>query len=330
MLPPSPIADPYISDGSPGGQLPVGQITRSQVPGHQAPADQTLADHTLADQVSADQMLVDQISGPQAPARQAVDGLALAIAPLGRYQEAAGSLPGSPPSGSPHTGSQPSRSQQPVSQQPASQQGRLSPEGSALLPSPWPLWQAPFAEVQNATAGQQLSGPWKLLLLGDGSPTRHLQLLTGLPLEVELIAMAAETGGRGEAPAPAEIQELQQPLLRRQVWLNCGAISLGWAESWWNQQEAESHLRDRRQPIWRSLTSGRAELFREVDGLAQVYAPWLEERFGCAGPFWSRHYRFFRQGRELTVIREVFSPVLETWLGPALGRDTPTQFRDIS
>ncbi|MEB3183678.1 MAG: chorismate pyruvate-lyase family protein, partial [Cyanobacteriota bacterium] len=35
------------------------------------------------------------------------------------------------------------------------------------------------------------------------------------------------------------------------------------------------------------------------------------------GPFWSRHYRFFRQGRELTVIREVFSPQLETWLGPA-------------
>ena len=54
-----------------------------------------------------------------------------------------------------------------------------------------------------------------------------------------------------------------------------------------------------------------------LDGLARVEAPALEAGFGCPGPYWSRHYRFFRQGRELTVIREVFSPLLEEWLGPA-------------
>lgn len=203
--------------------------------------------------------------------------------------------------------------------------------GEALLPSPRSLWQAPFTEVRDATAGLQLSGPWKLLLLGDGSPTRHLQLLTGRPLEVELIAMAADpplpVGGE---PPPAEVAELEPPLLRRQVWLSCGALTLGWAESWWNRQQAEQHLQDRSQPIWRSLTSGRAELFREVDGLGQVQAPWLEARFGSPGPFWSRHYRFFRQGRELTVIREVFSPLLETWLGPAQGRKPPSPFHDNS
>ena len=184
-----------------------------------------------------------------------------------------------------------------------------------LLPSPVPLWQAPVADVLAALAGQELSGAWKLLLLGDGSPTRHLQLLTGQPLEVELIAMAPEPGD--DPLVPLEVAELEEPLMRRQVWLACGDRTLGWAESWWNRSAAESHLRDRRQPIWRSLTEGRAELFREVDGLGQVQADWLEERFGQAGPFWSRHYRFFRQGRELTVIREVFSPALETWLGPA-------------
>ena len=127
--------------------------------------------------------------------------------------------------------------------------------------------------------------------------------------------MAAEPGGC--AGAPPEVAHLAEPLLRRQVWLACGDRTLGWAESWWNQAEAEAHLQDRRLPIWRSLTAGRAELFREVDGFGQVQETWLEERFGCAGPFWSRHYRFFRQGRELTVIREVFSPALERWLGPA-------------
>ena len=84
-----------------------------------------------------------------------------------------------------------------------------------------------------------------------------------------------------------------------------------------HQAVAQRHLQDRSLPIWRSLTADRAELFREVDGLARVSAPWLEERFGRSGPFWSRHYRFFRGGRELTVIREVFSPALERWLGPS-------------
>jgi chorismate-pyruvate lyase len=117
--------------------------------------------------------------------------------------------------------------------------------------------------------------------------------------------------------APAEVNELDRPLLRRQVWLRCGSHTLAWAESWWNQGEAERHLQERNQPIWRSLTANRAELYREVDGLALVEAPALATGFGRSGPYWSRHYRFFRGGRELTVIREVFSPELEHWLGPA-------------
>jgi chorismate--pyruvate lyase len=199
-----------------------------------------------------------------------------------------------------------------------------------LMPSPRALWQSPLAEVVEARAGAELSGAWKLLLLGDGSPTRHLQLLTGDPVEVELIAMAPECDS--DPCAPAEVAELEEPLLRRQVWLNCGNRTLGWAESWWNRQQAESHLRDRSQPIWRNLTAGRAELFREVDGLGQVEADWLEKRFGCPGPFWSRHYRFFRQGRELTVIREVFSPALAEWLGPPTrpGRQEATALHDVS
>ena len=114
---------------------------------------------------------------------------------------------------------------------------------------------------------------------------------------------------------------MQAPLLRRQVWLTCGGRPLAWAESWWNQAEAELHLKDRNLPIWKSLTQGRSELFREVDGLALVQANWLDETFGHRGPFWSRHYRFFRGGAALTVIREVFSPQLETWLGPTLRQE---------
>ena len=166
---------------------------------------------------------------------------------------------------------------------------------------------------------RQLPGAWRLMLLGDGSPTRHLQLLTGQPVAVDLIAMEPEAGPPRNAPP--EVAELQGPLLRRQVWLTCGGMPLAWAESWWNREEADLHLQDRNIPIWRSLTQGRSELFREVDGLALVQADWLAHTFGHRGPFWSRHYRFFRSGKALTVIREVFSPQLETWLGATLRQE---------
>jgi len=196
---------------------------------------------------------------------------------------------------------------------------RTASGAPGLLPSPRPVWQASLADVADGRAGDALSGPWKLLLLGDGSPTRHLRLLSGAPLTIGLIAMEPDAPASGERPR--EVDELVPPLLRRQVWLTCGGESLGWAESWWNQDQAEACLRNRRQPIWSSLTEGRTELFREVDGLALVEADWLTQRFQRAGPYWSRHYRFFREGRELTVIREVFSPALERWLGPAAARE---------
>ncbi|HCV57586.1 MAG TPA: DUF98 domain-containing protein, partial [Synechococcales bacterium UBA12195] len=104
---------------------------------------------------------------------------------------------------------------------------------------------------------------------------------------------------------------------------------LAWAESWWNQQQAEEHLKEKDQPIWRSLTSNRAELFREVDGVALVQADWLHERLQGEGPFWSRHYRFFRKGQPLTVIREVFSPKLERWLGRAIDAENNEVFLNM-
>jgi methylenetetrahydrofolate reductase (NADPH) len=77
--------------------------------------------------------------------------------------------------------------------------------GSSLLPSPRTLWQAPFQDVVEARAGRQLTGPWRLLLLGDGSPTRHLQLLTGDPVRA------------GDQPTSRPVNELEAVRLLQQV-----------------------------------------------------------------------------------------------------------------
>ncbi len=151
------------------------------------------------------------------------------------------------------------------------------------------------------------------MLLGDGSPTRHLQLLTRKETKVKLIGMDIEQLSRKEAPE--EINQLKNPLIRRQVWIENDEISLAWAESWWNIEQVQLSLTNTKDPIWKNLTKDRSELFREVDAISIVNSAWLQKRFKAKGPFWSRNYRFFRNKKPLTIIREVFNPSIEKWLG---------------
>ena len=153
------------------------------------------------------------------------------------------------------------------------------------------------------------------MLLGDGSPTRHLQLLTNQETRINLIAMEIDTLFYKEGPK--EIDQLKVPLIRRQVWINNKNKNLAWAESWWNSEQVKENLKAKEEPIWKNLTQDRSELFREVDSISIVNSQWLEKKFSFQGPFWSRNYRFFRNKKPLTIIREVFNPYLETYLGPS-------------
>ena len=54
------------------------------------------------------------------------------------------------------------------------------------------IWKASKDNVVSGKGHQKLSGPWKLMLLGDGSPTRHLKLLTGHEVAIKVIIMAME------------------------------------------------------------------------------------------------------------------------------------------
>ena len=158
-----------------------------------------------------------------------------------------------------------------------------------------------------------IPGAWKLMLLGDGSPTRHLQLLTKKETKIKLIGMEIEQISIKDAPE--EIKELKTPLIRRQVWIENDNITLAWAESWWNIEQVRLNLTNTNDPIWKNLTKDRSELFREVDAISIVNSPWLNKQFKSQGPFWSRNYRFFRNKKPLTIIREVFNPAIEKWLG---------------
>lgn len=160
----------------------------------------------------------------------------------------------------------------------------------------------------------QLSPPWQMLLLGDGSPTRHLRLLTGERTEVDVIDMSlVEEGDDG---APAQIKSIPSPRVRRQVWLRTpSGQRLAYATSWWDAQVVDEYLQNRSIPIWDNLSRKHTELYRDIQGVYYGECEPLGIAFGQSGAFWGRHYLFWHHGKPLTLIYEVFSPYLQKYLG---------------
>jgi chorismate lyase len=177
-----------------------------------------------------------------------------------------------------------------------------------------PIWSGGKESIQAGLPHQQLSPSWQILLLGDGSPTHLLQLLTGEKTEVDVIDMSLI--GTKDDGAPAEIEVIPQPRLRRQVWLRTASGQrLAYAASWWNAGNVDDYLQNRSLPVWRSLTDLHTELYRDVRGVYSGHCPELETAFGQKAPFWGRHYLFWHNRQPLTLIYEVFSPYLEKYLG---------------
>ncbi|HAN76236.1 MAG TPA: DUF98 domain-containing protein [Planktothrix sp. UBA8407] len=175
-------------------------------------------------------------------------------------------------------------------------------------------WQGDEAIVKQGLPHRQLSPPWQILMLGDGSPTRHLQLLTGEPTEVDVIDMSAV--GMSTDNAPEQILAVPGPRVRRQVWLKTASGQrLAYATSWWEASHVDEYLQNRSLPIWASLARLRTELYRDVQGIYYGDSKALELAFGESGPFWGRHYLFWHHGKPLTLIYEVFSPYLTRYLG---------------
>jgi chorismate lyase len=106
-----------------------------------------------------------------------------------------------------------------------------------------------------------LTPPWQVLVLGDGSMTRHLQLLTGESIEVDVFDMSLI--GLDNDHASDLIQAVPGPRLRRQVWLKTASGQrVAYATSWWEASHVDEYLHNRSIPIWSSLANLRMELYR--------------------------------------------------------------------
>lgn len=193
------------------------------------------------------------------------------------------------------------------------------PQNRLNLPRKWysltPLWEGGEESVKSGLPHSQLAPAWQMLLLGDGSPTRHLKLLTGETIEVDVLDMSLIAMDQDGAPQQIEI--IPGPRIRRQVWLRTASGQrLAYAASWWDANLVDDYLQNRALPIWDSLSRIHAELYRDVQGLYYGHSPALEQAFDQSGPFWGRHYLFWHSKKPLTLIYEVFSPYLQKYLGP--------------
>jgi chorismate lyase len=189
-------------------------------------------------------------------------------------------------------------------------QSSLAPQWHILTP----IWQGGAQVLTKGLPPSQLAPAWQILLLGDGSPTRHLTLLTREAIAVDVIDMSPI--GDTDDYAPAAIAEIPHPRLRRQVWLKTvSGQRLAYAASWWNIEECDQYLENKSLPIWESLSRLHTELYRDIQGIYYGNSKALELAFQEKGAFWGRHYLFWHNGKPLTLIYEVFSPYLRKYLG---------------
>ncbi len=180
-----------------------------------------------------------------------------------------------------------------------------------------PMWQGSEADIRKGLPFNLLSPTWQMFLMGDGAPTRHLQLLTQSDISVEVLAMT--NIGDDDDNAPADISLIAAPRIRRQIFLRSqqtGEI-FSHATSWWSEAVMQKYLKDPSLPIWVSLNQKYTELYRDLKGIYKGACPSLTEAFGYPeiDTYWGRHYLLWHGGEPITMIYEIYSPAIGKYLG---------------
>jgi chorismate lyase len=178
-----------------------------------------------------------------------------------------------------------------------------------------PTWEGDATQIKQGLPFSLMPPFWQMFLLGDGAPTRHLQLLTQAEIVVDVVAMT-EIGDRDDF-APEAIAAIPAPRIRRQIWLRSATNGeiYSHATSWWEAATISQHLHDPKLPIWASLNQKQIELYRDLRGIRRGYCAELASTFGSDRQFWSRDYLLWHGGKPLTLIYEIYSPILTKYLG---------------
>ena len=200
---------------------------------------------------------------------------------------------------------------------------------------------------KNSLLWQKLSPAWRVLLLSDGSVTRHLSVLGGKGFlnddddddkDATRSSLLSESNVKVEVTSmkpcardksqPEDVVKIKGPLVQREVYLrydddgNDGGPKknknpnppLVYACSWWNANALEKFMKKREETMWSNLRKENVELYREVRRVYLGKNRRLAKAFGCEDldeEIWARHYIFWSGGEPVTVVFEAFSPKID-------------------
>ncbi|MEN9246135.1 MAG: chorismate pyruvate-lyase family protein [Thermostichales cyanobacterium BF4_bins_65] len=180
--------------------------------------------------------------------------------------------------------------------------------------------QLPLEQVEASWDLQQGWGTipmdpvWRMLVLGDGSMTRTLGLLTGQPIGVEVLTTQ---GVSGIPKSVSEFLGSARGIVQRRVFLGIpGGERLVYAVSWWRQEVLDRYLPQPQWPIGVALAQQRLAVYRQILQVYRGSSPFLAQVWQAQGGLWARRYGMWQQQQPLTLIDEVFSPHLSRfWQG---------------
>nr|ALL97362.1 ycf21 [Pyropia endiviifolia] len=145
---------------------------------------------------------------------------------------------------------------------------------------------------------------WKVILLGDGSFTRHCQIITYGETTITHISTSIYS----------KPQNLLQSYVNRQVWIgNNLKNKLIFASSWWNSDKYEAIYKYPSRAIGSVFIQSELDCYRDIHGIFLGYSAELESFFSVSGPFWGRYYTLFHEEKPISIIYEIFSPLLENF-----------------
>nr|YP_009244691.1 hypothetical protein Ppul_088 [Pyropia pulchra]AMK96933.1 hypothetical protein Ppul_088 [Pyropia pulchra] len=143
---------------------------------------------------------------------------------------------------------------------------------------------------------------WKVILLGDGSFTRHCQIITYGDIVIDHISTSIYS----------KRQDSSQSYVNRKVWIgNNLKNKLIFASSWWNTDKYEAIYKYPSKAIGSVFIQSELDCYRDIHGIFLGYSLELESLFLVSGPFWGRYYTLFHKGKPISIIYEIFSPLLE-------------------
>nr|YP_010336448.1 hypothetical protein MW428_pgp044 [Goniotrichopsis reniformis]UNJ14854.1 hypothetical protein [Goniotrichopsis reniformis] len=169
-----------------------------------------------------------------------------------------------------------------------------------------PLYSFQISELYAPSLLDQIPLLFRILIFSDGSLTRHLQIILGdyINIELENTALAQLNDYHGNLL----YTKIDYPQISRQIWLvteKNGKVV--YANSIWNENILRKYFKDPNIPIGNWLIESELDIFRKIYKVEYVHYYDLEKHFGYKGPFWSRYYFLIHKGDILASINEIFS-----------------------